>query len=437
MRPMLANYLAQVQRDQAQNAGSPETPNPFHSGIQSAMEGIRQSSGMSSTSQQRDQAIGQGFIKYGQSLSDPYAGEGLQGINQALGNGIDAYTQQRAQQAEMNAQLYAEAVRQQEAQRNYERQMAALQGQQERHAQTLGQQKQLHQETLAENKRAHNLAHEDRLAKIAAKGKEQFAAIGGEPEEGLYGTEYIPLPSLLDPKGRERTDEKEYKKLAAKEIATLDVNRQALAATKDMREIFNKYPDIGSSFLNALTESEGEGSDLFTIIGKKIANMSGNNSEKLDAVQRLKKLTSDLNLDVIMGSSGKTATNMFKEMVKEASASGKLQKGALDYITNKIDKKVKHKINKIKVYEDAQKKGKMALFSSMDEFEEEPPSGVSAEPLQQWQSNSGNEGANISAAATDGRQVINVKTPDGKIHPIYADKLGEAQRRGAVQVEQL
>jgi len=132
----------------------------------------------------------------------------------------------------------------------------------------------------------------------------------------------------------EKTARAEYQKKVYKEIDAIPKNNQALEAIETMREVFERNPNIGTSFINMLDNPDGTDS-WFNIFGRKLAG------QDLSDIEILKKATNDLNLDTILGISGKAATDLLKKAVQAASPSGKLTKKGFDVNADKWEKKAR------------------------------------------------------------------------------------------------
>ncbi len=95
-----------------------------------------------------------------------------------------------------------------------------------------------------------------------------------------------------------------------------------------MEEVFDRNPNIGTNMINMLDNPDGVDS-WWNITGRKLSG------QDLTDMEILRKATNDLNLDTILGISGKSATDMLKKAVQAASPSGKLTKGGFDNVSAK------------------------------------------------------------------------------------------------------
>ncbi len=121
----------------------------------------------------------------------------------------------------------------------------------------------------------------------------------------------------------EKSARAHYQKKVNDSQDAIPKNNQALEAIETMREVFDRNPNIGTSFINLLDDPDGIDAG-WNIIARKLAG------KDLDDMQILKKATNDLNLDTILGITGKAATDLLKKAVQAASPSGKLSKVAFD-----------------------------------------------------------------------------------------------------------
>lgn len=366
MNPALMDYLMQVQNQQDEQGqmteqGIPEQQNPFSSGIQMAMQSARQSMGIPSPREAQRQAFGRGMISFGQSMGQPYENK-FAAINQALGSGINSYMAEKDKHDQMNMALYDYALQQKqyEEERNRRLQDAAFNNQyrmQKQEEQALH-----HQESLAEQRRHHDLMNQYRMDSLADRREraqeKNSAEIAQEGIKGLNGVEYAPLQSLTRP---ELT---RYANDSAKEIANLPINKKGKHVLSEMKTIIKEYPDIGTSFLNLLTGEKSWG-DLI------MRNNPLVNKKKLNAIEKLEKLSSELRLDIIGNLPGSKGTDLVKRLIDKAAASGKTLEESTKYVIDQTDRTFDNNINRIKIIEDAKKKRMYPLFSTMEEEDEE------------------------------------------------------------------
>jgi hypothetical protein len=367
MDPSIRSYWLQTQQAKQQEAQQ-EQPggnmaHPFQSGVSLAMQAARQSLGSVDPEQQRRNALGRGIISFGQAMGQPSENR-LAGINQALGSGINSYLQERnaqeQQEQQMNAMLYAEAVRQKELEMAQMRKEEEAELDRELKREELAQRMTMHEQELGESRRAHDLAHRDRSSLMQLRNslgkQEQIPEEISEENEGLYGVQYTPFTS--------KKQKDEFDKEAAKEKKTLDVNKRLIHSTTEMDKIFDKYPDISSSFLNYLVVKGKDSPSYWQMI---LRNSPLIDKEKLNAIEKLKKLSADVKFDIISGLAGSKATDRMKQIVDEATASGMNQSETAKYVNDYMRKLGKENIKKIEIYEEAQKRKMMPLFTTMEE----------------------------------------------------------------------
>jgi hypothetical protein len=120
---------------------------------------------------------------------------------------------------------------------------------------------------------------------------------------------------------------KGYEEGVLKNFQKIPQNQQGIKTIQEMSKIFADHPDIGQSFIQLLDTKED---NILTTFGKRYAESK--HPGLLTAMQQLRKLASDLSLDVILSVPGKTATDVFKQTVKDAAPNGKLTKEAFESI---------------------------------------------------------------------------------------------------------
>jgi hypothetical protein len=335
MNASLAEYLAQIRDAYQQNATNPEIPNPLQAGMQMG----HQMMGLSP--EQTQQAQGMGFINLGQAYGQPARSQ-FERINNALGAGIQGYLGERGRQAQINATLHEQAIKQRQNELKYAHLLAQQEEKSRQHAETLEQRKREHEEKLEENKRFHDLMHQDRIESRHLredKNKEEL----GQP---LDASE-VPLSKY----GREFV--KKWETRVADEVGKIPVNKQTLNTIEEMRDIFNKYPKIGESFLNILVSSEP---NTFELIGRQLEGLFRSGDE-IAAIQQLEKLSADLNLSTITGLTGVRPTDIMKKEIKRAAPSGRLKASAFNKIADSWEKKAHTNIERAERFEDALSRG--------------------------------------------------------------------------------
>lgn len=183
-----------------------------------------------------------------------------------------------------------------------------------------------------QNFRQENLELEKAKAGLPNKFQKASNTDAQTQQVGQEDLEFIPLSKL------EKTARADYQKGVTKSIKNIPINQQSIKDINEMRDIFERRPDIGNSFINIL-DSEDENS-LLELVKKKLVNQ-----DALADMQRLKKLSNDLNLSVILDAPGKTSTDLFKQAVKAAAPHGKLTKDAFDSIASSWEDKAKRNIS--------------------------------------------------------------------------------------------
>lgn len=348
MNPSLQEYLMQIQNEATQNeeASPPAPSNPFNSGIQRAIDAARLSLGLPSPDEQKQEALGAGIIKFGQALGQPYESN-WEAVNQGLGAGINSYMQQRSQQAQMNANLYLEAIRQQEAQRQFEEQQRQHDLMNQYHVGSLEEQRRAHEAQQKHHEGSLALQKEELNLKRQALNSRNIARIEAESMPSPMGTDEVPLMAM----GKKFADD--WGKVAAKEISQVPINQRTIETVNNMRNIFEKYPDIGSSFLNMVENEEGKSDNTWwNLLTRQFVS-----DEKLTAIQQLKKLTNDLNLSTVMGLPGRSGTDIMKRAIKAAAPSGRLTYDAFNNIADSWSKRAEENINRAKTIEDSLSRG--------------------------------------------------------------------------------
>jgi hypothetical protein len=138
----------------------------------------------------------------------------------------------------------------------------------------------------------------------------------------------------------------DYQKKVNKVIMDIPENKRNLETIAKMREIFKTYPHIGHSWIHML-DGDDQKAGFWSTLGRKFAN-----KKELAAAQKLKKLTSSLNFGTIQDVGGKTATNMMKQIIKEASVHGRLEKEAFADIASDLEKKFSKKLTMAQKYKE-------------------------------------------------------------------------------------
>lgn len=385
MNQALLDYAAQIQAQEQQqqqqmnDAGeSNALAHPFQSGVELAMQAARQSIGFPSMRQQRDSALNKGLFKFFGAMRNPARSQ-MEGLSNAVNAGGEEFLNQQAQGEEqnmaINAALYEQTMRAQQATQEYQRKIEEAEAdrmlKRELAEQDWSQRQTMQAENLEEKRRYHDMMGQNKDAILELKRSENKNSEYGEPINGLYGIEYIPY----DPKR-----DTEWKKIAEKEKSSLEPAKESIQTIKKMEKIFKEFPNVGTSLVNIL-----EGTDTDSWWNNLLKSLTP--EKERQAIQELKKLSANLNFDTIMGVQGKAATDMLKKIIRDSAPNGRLTYGAFKNIAADWLTKADRKIKKIKVIEDAEKRGMKPLFSteeqsSMEEVNENGNNELSDEELR-------------------------------------------------------
>ena len=152
----------------------------------------------------------------------------------------------------------------------------------------------------------------------------------------------------------EKSARSEYQKKVHKDNDSIPKNNQSIKAIETMEEVFARNPKIGTSLVNMLDNPDGVDS-WWNIWGRKFSG------QDLTDIEILRKATNDLNLDTILGISGKAATDLLKKAVQSASPSGKLTKGGFDNVSSKWKAKALEANELAEARYEAMKQGKSLM----------------------------------------------------------------------------
>jgi hypothetical protein len=173
------------------------------------------------------------------------------------------------------------------------------------------------QQERADKERAFKIQEQNANSYAQGQNKNKTTNIShaGDSEETLtFGDQTYKVGNLNTIEKSARSD---YQKQVYKDVAAIPKNNQ----------VFDRNPNIGTSFINMLDNPDGIDS-WFNIFARKLAG------KDLTDMEILRKATNDLNLDTILGIPGKVATNLVKKAVQAASPSGKLTKGGFDVVSS-------------------------------------------------------------------------------------------------------
>lgn len=372
MDPSLIAYQNQINQQQQSlpQESSGEMTHPFQSGVQLAMQAARSSIGLPTRQQNNQSEISHGMMGLSQGLMNPNLN-----TYQALSGGLQAAHQHRSQQNQINmqtnAELYAHALKQKEREMMYQQKLeeaeAERQLKRELAEQQWSQRQDMQSERLEEQRRYHDMMNLNREALLDIRRYEKgIGNRSGEESEGLYGIPYVPLSSL----NKKFADT--FSKDATAKIKTLDTNKRAIESAKEMEDIFKKYPNIGSSFLNAVQTEGKEATGFWNTLLKNFAK----NDPKFAAIEKLRKLSSDIRYDIVMNTPGAKGTDIVKNLIKEATTSGLNQDESAFFVLKKIVNNGKNNIKDIKIIEDAITKGMYPKIASYEETSMEEGNGV-------------------------------------------------------------
>lgn len=195
----------------------------------------------------------------------------------------------------------------------------------------------------------------------------------------------------------------EWQKMAAKEISQVPMNRRALTTTKEMRKIFKKYPDIGSSFVNVLLNG-GSIKGWLNVIGKKISDQG-----ELAAAQELEKLSGDLNLATVLGMPAKAVTDILKNTITAAAPSGLTTLEAFEKVADSWDDRADYNIRRANLIEKDISQGNYRR-NLEDALSNTKSSGIQLDsPMQ-------------SAIGPKAQETIAIRSPNGEIKEIPIDE---------------
>jgi len=394
MDPTLMAYLHQLS-----DQGQANEENPLESGTQSGIYAAKQSLNMDE--QEKKRAFGKAAMAFGRSVTQPGYGTGFAGtlnaINQSLGSAFQAYEGEEDKIAQRNAVIQDQMQRQAHLQKQLHQQ-ALIQSmkahQREREQETL----QKHREAkLAETQGYHRgrLGMEER--KLGQRGQIGADIAGMDVSEG------IPLSSLP------KKTQSDFGKMVLDSKKQIPAYKNVIETVNEMEGIFADHPNIGDSFVHMI---EGHEDTLKGRIARQFTD-----KKTLTAIQRLKKLAADLNLETVKGFAGKTATDILKREIKAAAPNGVLTHDAFQAIADKVKKRAEQNIGEAVKYENSWKKGYIPLEQEGMEEEE------SQETLMQPE-----------LPQTAASQPIMMRLPDGRQVPIKPDKIAEARALGAVEI---
>lgn len=261
---------------------------PIQRGLSQGYQAARQSIGLDEAQKQR--ALGMAMMKFAGNMATPGFGPGLAGrlaaINHSFSPASEAYQRQEAMSLQQNA--LAQKMAEDEKRRIED----------SKHRQFM---EQLQRESLEERRAYHQGAlNHDRSTK-----DERLRQIGELKTEELQKT-YPGAVSFDAMTPTERTQSaKEIRELSAKAPAY----HKLLKNIDELESIVRKHPNLGYA-MTAAWYPEGEG-----LIDSLIK--SGMPQDEIFAIQRSRKLVKDMQKHEIKSAGGKTATNLYKQLVGE------------------------------------------------------------------------------------------------------------------------
>lgn len=159
-----------------------------------------------------------------------------------------------------------------------------------------------------------------------------------------------------------------YETKVIDEVDKIPKQNEAYKALQTMKNVFARNPNIGTSYIHML-ESEDGMDGFMTRTLKKFAG------KDLEDIQILKKATNDLNLDTILGISGKAATDLLKRAVQASSPNGQLVSGAFASNVSTWEEKVKNNIRIARAKDAALKRGLRLAENGVSYDEEKKETG--------------------------------------------------------------
>jgi hypothetical protein len=330
-----------------QQTAAPSYTNPFDSGITKAIEGARASIAVSQA--QKQEAFGKSLAAFAAALSQPhqqYWGDNprsamMRQLGTSLAPGVQTYNQAEDQARQENLYLADYMVKLKSTQDEALRKLLKEQLDRQHQDDVLSETKRHHgaqekkQELMLQLKNL-KMSH---LTRAEEKQRKEEEAQRLEDEAIARGE--TPLSVLEKPA---RAD---YQKKVNKVIMDIPQNKRNLETIAKMRKIFKTYPHIGHSWIHMLDGDDQKEAGFWSTLGRKFAN-----KKELAAAQKLKKLTSSLNFGTIQDVGGKTATNMMKQIIKEASVHGRLEKEAFDDIASDLEKKFSKQLTMAQKYKE-------------------------------------------------------------------------------------
>lgn len=187
-------------------------------------------------------------------------------------------------------------------------------------------------------------------AKYPNYGKENGEFNAPEPFE-FNGNSYEVVPLT----GLEKTEKSDYGKSVNKAVSQIPTNENAIISINNMKEVFERNPNIGESWVNML--SSGEDEDTW---GRWVSKNFVSRQERAD-MEILKKASADLNLSTVLSVPGKSATDLLKRAINAASPTGTLTKIGFDKIADEWENRAISNIDMARAQAHARAQGKMIV----------------------------------------------------------------------------
>lgn len=194
---------------------------------------------------------------------------------------------------------------------------------------------------------------------------QQGDSFGSENKFEYNGNEYDVVPL----KGLQKGEITDYGKAVNKSVSQISTNENSIKAINTMRDVFERNPHIGESWINMLRNGDDE--DTW---GRYIAKKFAGRKERAD-MEILKKASADLNLSTVLSVPGKSGTDILKRTIDAASPTGTLTKDGFDKVSNDWEERAINNIDMAKSQAHARSKGMMIVSKKQSE---------SAKPQDEW-----------------------------------------------------
>jgi hypothetical protein len=175
--------------------------------------------------------------------------------------------------------------------------------------------------------------------------------------------------------GREKGEITDYGKTVNKAVSQVSTNENAIKAVNTMRDVFERNPNIGESWVNML--SSGDDEDTW---GRWISKKFQSRQERAD-MEILKKASSDLNLSTVLSIPGKSATDILKRAIQASSPTGTLTKQAFDKVADDWETRAIDNIDTAKAMAHARAENKMIVSKSNANKQSQGFKGESRVPI--------------------------------------------------------